>query len=231
MDVLEAEERGRILGEWIDTAVEVPVATVPELFAARVARAPGAVAVAGEGVELSYAELDARANRLARLLVAQGVGPESVVAVCLERGVDLVVALLAVVKAGGAYLPVDPQYPAERISFMLRDSRATCVLTSEACEDFVPVLIGVPVVVLDERSTGARLAVLEDGPVVSGPLPAHLAYVIYTSGSTGRPKGVAVTHAGIAALVAAQARHLGVDERSRVLQFASPGFDAASWNS
>ncbi|MGW4652566.1 amino acid adenylation domain-containing protein, partial [Kitasatospora sp. NPDC004289] len=227
VDVLDAEERHRVLAEWNDTAVEVAPATVPELFGVQVARMPGAVAVVGGGVELSYAELDARSNRLARLLVGQGVGPESVVAVCLERGADLVVGLLAVLKAGGAYLPVDPEYPAERISYMLRDARVTCVLTSQDCEDQVPSIIGVPVVVLDDRATVARLASLDATAPVTGLLPAHPAYVIYTSGSTGRPKGVAVSHTGIAALVAAQAERFAIDAASRVLQFASPGFDAA----
>ncbi|MGW4652621.1 amino acid adenylation domain-containing protein, partial [Kitasatospora sp. NPDC004289] len=229
VDVLDAEERHRVLAEWNDTAVEVAPVTVPELFGVQVARMPDAVAVVGGGVELSYAELDARANRLARLLVGQGVGPESVVAVCLERGADLVVGLLAVLKAGGAYLPVDPEYPAERISFMLRDARVTCVLTSQDCEDQVPVLIGVPVVVLDDPAVLVTVAGLDASAVSSGLLPAHPAYVIYTSGSTGRPKGVAVSHTGVASLVSAQAARLGVDRFSRVLQFASPGFDAASW--
>ncbi|MFJ2796266.1 condensation domain-containing protein, partial [Streptomyces sp. NPDC087290] len=127
VDVLDEDERRRVLVEWNDTAVGVVPGTLPELFEAQVARTPDAVAVVSGGVEVSYAELDARANRLARLLIGWGVGPESVVGVCLERSPDLVVALLAVVKAGGAYLPIDPEYPAERVAYMLADAGVRCV--------------------------------------------------------------------------------------------------------
>ncbi len=121
--VLGEAERHRIVQEWNGTARAVPAGTLPGLFEARVARVPGAVAVVFEGAELTYGELNGRANRLARLLAARGVGPESVVAVAMERSAELVVALLAVLKAGGAYLPVDPAYPAERVGFMLADAR------------------------------------------------------------------------------------------------------------
>ncbi|WP_459650162.1 AMP-binding protein [Kitasatospora sp. Ki12] len=114
VDVLDAVERDRVLVEWNVPGVGVSSVSLPELFAVQVARVPGAVAVVDGDVALSYAELDARANRLARYLAGVGVGPESRVGVCLSRGVDLVVALLAVVKAGGAYVPVDPEYPVER---------------------------------------------------------------------------------------------------------------------
>ncbi|WP_322755006.1 AMP-binding protein, partial [Frankia sp. Cas3] len=229
VDALGVDERRRVVSEWNDTATDVAPVTIPELFAAQVVRTPDAVAVCGDGVEVTYAELDGRANRLARYLAGYGVGPESVVAVCLERGVDLVVAWLGVLKAGGAYLPIDPEYPAERIRFMLRDSRAACVVTSDVCASDVPVLIGVPFVVLDDPAVSAAVAGLHDGELTAGQraerlLPAHPAYVIYTSGSTGRPKGVVVSHAGVSSLVAAQVERFAVDAHSRVLQFASPGF-------
>ncbi len=117
--VLGEAERHRIVQEWNGTAQAVPQATLPGLFEAQAARAPDAVAVVFEGAELTYGELNGRANRLARLLAARGVGPETLVAVAMERSADLVVALLAVLKAGGAYLPVDPAYPAERIGYLL----------------------------------------------------------------------------------------------------------------
>ena len=132
IEVLDAAERQRVLSEWNDTAREVPQATLPELFQAQVARTPEATAVVFEDMELSYGELNGRANRLARLLIARGVGPESLVAVVMERSADLVVALLAVVKAGGAYLPVDPGYPADRISYLLTDAAPVLALTDQA---------------------------------------------------------------------------------------------------
>ncbi|MFF5307660.1 amino acid adenylation domain-containing protein [Streptomyces sp. NPDC013161] len=226
LHVLAADERRQLLVERNDTAAEIRPVTVPELFAAQVARTPDAVAVVFGEQEVTYAELDVRANRLAHYLSGQGVGPETVVAVAMERGTDLLVALLAVLKAGGAYLPLDPGYPAERLSFMLSDSRAS-------------VLIGVSEV-LDELPVGRTRAIVLDDPLVaaglngaldtaprSGAEPDHAAYVIYTSGSTGRPKGVVVSHAGVASLVAAQTERFAVDEHSRVLQFASVSFDAA----
>nr|WP_168488174.1 non-ribosomal peptide synthetase [Streptomyces sp. RLB1-33]QIY68645.1 amino acid adenylation domain-containing protein [Streptomyces sp. RLB1-33] len=232
--VLDAQERRRVLTEWNDTALDVAAATLPGLFAARVAATPHAPALICDGTELTYGQLDARANQLARRLAAAGVGPESLVAVMMERSADLVVTLVAVLKAGGAYLPVDPGYPADRVLYMLNDAHPVCVITTQECEEAVPGLVGVPVLVLDEPGMAQQLSTTDDGPLtvaeLGGPLlPAHPAYVIYTSGSTGRPKGVVVSHAGLASLVATQVEALGAGPGSRVLQFASVSFDAATW--
>ncbi|WP_159083282.1 non-ribosomal peptide synthetase [Streptomyces sp. P3] len=223
VDVLDAAERGRLLEEWNATAADVPSGTVAELFAAQVARDPAAVAVvAADDEEVTYAELDARANSLARYLVGRGVGAESIVGVCLERGVDLMVALLAVAKAGGAYLPIDPAYPVDRIAYMLEDAEPAVVLASSGTAPVVP---GSAVLVDAPETTAA------DGGALAAPSVRleNPAYVIYTSGSTGRPKGVLVSHTGVASLVAGHVRRLGVGAGSRVGQFASPGFDTFGW--
>ncbi|MCZ4516598.1 amino acid adenylation domain-containing protein, partial [Streptomyces sp. ActVer] len=233
IEVMDPGERHRVLVEWNDTAREVPVATLPELFQAQAARTPDATAVVFAGDEVTYAELNERANRLARLLIDRGVGSESPVAVMAHRSADLVVAFLAVTKAGGAYLPIDPDYPAERITYLLTDARPLLVLTSA---DLVSRLTDShpPYVAVDDPRTIAALKGFEDSDPTDAErrtvlLPAHSAYVIYTSGSTGRPKGVAITHQGLPSLVAAQAEEFGVSAGSRVLQFASASFDAAVW--
>uniref|UniRef100_UPI0014701D2F non-ribosomal peptide synthetase n=1 Tax=Peterkaempfera griseoplana TaxID=66896 RepID=UPI0014701D2F len=231
--VLDGTERHRVLSEWNDTTAEVPSASVPELFEAQAVRTPDAVAVVSGDVRLTYAELDARADRLARHLAGLGVGPESVVAVCLERGGDLMAALLGVLKAGAAYLPVEPEYPAERIAFMLEDVAPAAVLASASTAGSLP--SSAPVLVLDSAETLAALEALDGAPLGDGErtpaLPGHPAYVIYTSGSTGRPKGVTVTHKGFANTVAALAR-FGAGPGSRVAQFASASFDnfALEWS-
>ncbi|NEY33948.1 amino acid adenylation domain-containing protein, partial [Streptomyces sp. PRKS01-65] len=208
-----------------------PQAVLPDLFEARAERCSGAVALVYGDVTLSYAELDARANRLARLLMARGVGPERVVACALGRSVDLYVAMLAVMKAGGVYLPVDPDYPPQRIAYMLTDAEPVLVLTAKGMTSRLDV-DSVPVVAVDDAGTmtecegfsSAKVTDAERGGVLS---PSNAAYVIYTSGSTGLPKGVVVSHAGIGALAASQIERFGVRESSRVLQFASPSFDAS----
>ncbi|MFE1315996.1 amino acid adenylation domain-containing protein, partial [Streptomyces sp. NPDC058755] len=226
VEVLDEVERRRVLSEWAGVAAaEAEVSTLPELFEAQVVRSPQAPAVVSGGVELSYAELDARANRLARLLVGRGVGPESVVAVALERGVESVVALLAVVKAGGAYLPVDPGYPVERIAFMLADAVPVAVVTSRAVAGVIPG--EVPAVVLDEPSVVEELAGLSGAPLGVGVLPSHPAYVIYTSGSTGRPKGVVVEHRSVAGLLGWAGVEFGGGDFARVLVSTSFNFDVS----
>ncbi|MBP2473359.1 amino acid adenylation domain-containing protein/non-ribosomal peptide synthase protein (TIGR01720 family) [Crossiella equi] len=186
--------------------------TFPDLVRAQAERTPDAPALLDEEGTVSYAELENRANRLAHRLIAEGVGPERVVALLLPRSVDIVVAQLAVVKAGGAYLPVDPAYPADRVAFMLADAA--------------------PVLVVDED----YLAATADELPATAPTDAdrtaplrvdHPAYVIYTSGSTGTPKGVVVTHRGLASFSAAEAEHYDVRPGDRVLQFSSPSFDAS----
>ncbi|MFJ3928601.1 amino acid adenylation domain-containing protein, partial [Streptomyces sp. NPDC090022] len=223
--VLDGAASHRMLVEWNDTAAEVAPGTVAELFAAQVARVPDAVAVVADGVEVSYAELDARANRLARLLTGKGVGPESVVAVCLERGVDLVVAVLGVLKAGGAYMTIDPEYPAQRVAYMVEDAGPAVMLASAATDAVLP-----GAVLLDDPEVTAALDGLDcSAPDAPAPSVTHPAYVIYTSGSTGRPKGVLVTHAGVASMTAGHSGLLGVGAGHRVGQFASVGFDAFAW--
>ncbi|WP_346345513.1 amino acid adenylation domain-containing protein, partial [Streptomyces sp. SID5643] len=172
---------------------------------------------------MSYAELEARANRLARLLISRGVGPESVVGVCLERGVEMVVALLAVVKAGGAYLPVDPGYPAERVAFMVEDAAPVVTLVSAGTAG---VVTG-PVVVLDSADVVGELGGLE-GSAPSVPVaPDNPAYVIFTSGSTGRPKGVVVEHRSVTSLLSWAREEFSADELSRVLVSTSFNFDVS----
>ncbi|MDX3119251.1 non-ribosomal peptide synthetase, partial [Streptomyces scabiei] len=227
VDVLDTAERRRVLVEWNDTAAEVEATTLPALFEAQAARTPDAVAVLFEGEELSYAELDVRANRLAHLLAGRGVGPESVVAVALERGVDLVVALLAVVKAGGAYLPVDPGHPAERIAVVLEDAVPAVVLTARSFTDVIPA--AAPVVVLDEPAVTELLAGLPGTAPGGAVRPAHPAYVIFTSGSTGRPKGVVVTHEGIVNRLAWMQQRFELSAADRVVQKTPFGFDVSVW--
>ncbi|HLU97441.1 MAG TPA: amino acid adenylation domain-containing protein, partial [Thermobifida alba] len=190
---------------------------LPELFAAQARRNPDAVALVSETGTLTYGELHERVERLAGALAEAGVGRGDRVGVCLERGTELVVALLAVMRAGGAYLPLDPAYPRQRLEFMLRDSAAALVVTDPARKGTL----------LD----GTRVFTGE--PAASAPAPRFdlglddAAYVIYTSGSTGTPKGVVVTHRGIAALARTQRVRMRVRSDSRVLQFASPSFDAS----
>ncbi|MGW8768383.1 amino acid adenylation domain-containing protein [Streptomyces sp. NPDC055815] len=227
VEVLPANEVQRVLAEWNGDADE-PVAarTAAELFEAQAARTPDAVAVAAGETEVSYAELDAQANRLAHHLRTYGVGPESVVALCLPRGVTAIAAILAVWKAGAAYLPLDPEYPAERLAFMLADSGAGVVVGESDLTRHLSVP-ALPVLNLDAPEVSAALAAAPvTAPGVAG-VPDQLAYVIYTSGSTGRPKGVAVSHAGLAGLAAAQVDRFAVERSSRLLQFASLSFDAA----
>jgi len=215
IDGLDPEERSRLLGAWNGvTAQHVdPTGTVLDLFAARVAATPEAVAVADA---LTYAELDARSDRLAHHLVGLGVSPERRVAVAVPRSPELVVAVLAVWKAGGAFVPVDPGYPAERVRFMLRDSAPDCLLTVRGTA--IP---GEAQVLEDLEAT----LVAQPPPAVTV-RPDHPAYVIYTSGSTGTPKGVAVPHRGLPNLVEQQGEQFAVGPGDRVLQFASASFDA-----
>ncbi|MFD4949387.1 amino acid adenylation domain-containing protein, partial [Streptomyces sp. NPDC058409] len=235
-ELMDESERRRVLVEWNDTAVDGPVSTLPELFEAQVARTPDAVAVVVEGVEVSYAELDARANRLARLLAGRGVGPESVVAVYLERDIEMVVALLGVLKAGAAYLPVDPEYPAERIAFTLADAGVACVLTATALtgrlEGSEAAAGGAPLVALDDPAVVAETAALGSGPWdgterAGRPAPAHPAYVIYTSGSTGRPKGVVVEHRSLVNFLDSMQRRFALGADDRLLAVTTIGFDIA----
>uniref|UniRef100_UPI0012B699F1 non-ribosomal peptide synthetase n=1 Tax=Parafrankia discariae TaxID=365528 RepID=UPI0012B699F1 len=228
------QELDHLLATWNDTASTIPLAAFPAMLAEQVARTPDAIAVVCEDVELTYAELDARANRWARLLLGLGVRREQVVAFALPRSVDMIVAMVAVLRTGAAYLPLDPDYPAGRLSYMVADARPVCLLTTTAWARRIPVGEATTTLLVDAPETIAAAAGTDPGALTDaergGPVAVTgAAYVIYTSGSTGRPKGVVVTHAGVAGLVATQRQRLGVDEHSRVLQFASPSFDVAFW--
>jgi len=203
IDLLSRDEHDE-LRHWNATAHPVAEADVATLFSAQAARTPDAIAVMQGGERLTYRELEARSNALAHWLVEHGIGPERIVALTMQRTPDMVVAMLGVLKSGGAYLPVDPHYPQARIDAMLADARPARTLAA------LPSPANWP--------TGAPSRVVA---------PGHPAYVVYTSGSSGRPKGVVVTRAGIASLVGAQAARFGITAASRVLQFASLSFDAA----
>ncbi|MDR3084414.1 MAG: amino acid adenylation domain-containing protein, partial [Streptomyces sp.] len=206
IDLLSEDERHRALVLWNDTAQEVPESSLAELFEAQVSRTPDATAVVVQDIELSYAELNSRANRLAHLLIEQGAGPEETVALMLPRSTDAIVAILAVFKTGAAYLPIDPEYPAERIRFMLDDIR--------------------PLITID-GSLPATHDCPDTDPAVTARSHLHPAYVIYTSGSTGRPKGVAVPAGAVANLVSWAAAEFGSCGFARVVASTSLAFDVS----
>ncbi len=234
IDALLPGEGERVLTRW--SGAQVPAArpaTVPALFAQRAAAAPAAAALLHQGQEVSYGELSAHVNRCARYLATQGVGPGTIVALMVPRSPGMVLAALAVLTAGAAYLPVDPTYPDDRIAYMIGDARPVAVLTTAAMRHRVPRPAAgeageAGVIVLDEPGTTAEVAAQDATAPTVALTPADPAYVIYTSGSTGRPKGVLVSHRSVAALVA-EAQRFGVREGTRVLQFASLSFDAAAW--
>src|SRR6059058_5861518 len=224
LELLSGEERRTLLQDWNATARALEPQTVAQLFAAQAAQTPDAVAVVFEQEALSYAQLEARANQLAQHLRRLGVGAETVVGLCLERSLEMVVGLIGILKAGGAYLPLDPSYPAERLSFMLADAGAAVLITHSALRDR---LGGHAARVVELDSEAAAIAAQPSSAPASAVRPQNLAYVIYTSGSTGMPKGVAVEHAGLSPLAAAQIDRFAITSQARVLQFASPSFDAA----
>jgi amino acid adenylation domain-containing protein/non-ribosomal peptide synthase protein (TIGR01720 family) len=222
VEVLSPAERHQVLTVWNETPHSTP-ATFPELFARQVAATPDAVAVESDEVSLTYAELDVRTDRLARHLTAMGVGREDVVAQMLGRSVESVVASVGVMKAGAAYLPIDPDYPADRIAFMLSDARPKVVLTTPERSGSVPHVHGMAVHDVSDL-VGRESPAASATPAIS---PHSPAYLIYTSGSTGVPKGVVVTHHGIASFAATEIDRFAVTPGSCVLQFSSPSFDAS----
>ncbi|HKV09944.1 MAG TPA: amino acid adenylation domain-containing protein [Thermoanaerobaculia bacterium] len=227
LELLTGPERRQLLAEWNDTAVGFgPFAGVRQRFETWVRETPDALAVAMRGEELTYRELDLRANRLAHHLRALGAGPEKVVGLCLERSVDLIVAILAAVKTGGAYLPLDTAYPAQRLEFMLRDAGALAVVVHER---LAPAVAGAGAHVVRIDDDSEAIAARGSAAPETVCLPQGLAYVIYTSGSTGRPKGVALTHAGLANLVSWHLRSYGVAPQDRATQLAGSAFDASVW--
>ncbi|MCQ8187448.1 amino acid adenylation domain-containing protein [Streptomyces sp. RCU064] len=226
IDLLDEVEARSVLWGWNDTVCEVPGRSVVELFEERVARTPDAVAVAAGGVSLSYGELDARADRLARLMADRGVRPEAFVAVALPRSVDLLVALLAVWKAGAAYLPLDTEYPADRLAYMLQDAGPELVLTTSELASVLPD-VDIPHVLLDAPGTAEELARTAGQRRTAPPALSHAAYVIYTSGSTGRPKGVVVPQGPLANFVVAMAERFQLTGADRLLAVTTVGFDIA----
>ncbi|RKH56197.1 non-ribosomal peptide synthase/polyketide synthase, partial [Corallococcus llansteffanensis] len=223
ISLLTQAERQQVLVEWNATAGAYPDACIHDLFAKQADLRPDAVALEFGDTRLTYAQLDAQANQLAHLLRQHGVGPDSLVALCLERSVELIVSLLAILKAGGAYVPLDASYPVQRLASMLEDAPPQVLITSRALRPTLPVSPELPCLLVED----VRLDEQPTTRPVAGTHPRHLAYVDFTSGSTGRPKGVAVEHRGVMRLLHnAPYAHLGPDET--FLLIAPISFDAST---
>ncbi|MBA3805362.1 MAG: AMP-binding protein, partial [Acidobacteria bacterium] len=227
ISLLNQAQRRQTLTEWNQTLdASVARRCLHELFEEQARKRPEAVALVLEGERLSYGELNARANRLARYLRRRGVGAEVRVGILLERSLEMVIGILGVLKAGGAYVPLDPEYPAQRLSMMMEDAEVWLLLTQEKLKARVEAS-SAEMLCLDadwKQSAEESAENLEDGAEAN-----NLAYIIFTSGSTGRPKGVLVAHSGLNNLAQTQIRAFDVRPESRVFQFASLSFDASVW--
>ncbi|WP_280268701.1 non-ribosomal peptide synthetase, partial [Nocardia wallacei] len=228
LDILELAERDRILVEWNDTREPVDAELLLDGYRRAVAEHPDRIAVAYEGDELTYREFDERVNILARRLIYQGVGPESLVGLAIRRSLDLVVGMYAIVTAGGAYVPLDPDHPAERIAHVLETAQPVCVLTRTA--DLVEVPEGVEVMNLDTVDLdGFDGTPMRSDELLAPVHPENPAYVLFTSGSTGRPKGVAVSHAAINNQITVMLRAYPMTPEDVYLQKTPTTFDVSLW--
>jgi amino acid adenylation domain-containing protein len=228
LPLLDAAGRALVVEEWNRTDAPFPAERcIHQLVEAQVARTPNRVAVVHEREELTYRELNARANRLAHHLRGLGIGPERRVGICLGRGPELVVAMLAVLKSGGAYVPLDPAYPAERLEFTLDDAAVAALVTEDGLRGLVSLPPGVPVVRVDADAAAIAAACADDPE--SGVAPRNLAYLIYTSGSTGRPKGVAIEHRSAVAMLAWSHTVWSPQELAGTLAATSICFDISVW--
>ena len=233
LPLLPAAEYNQLVYGWNATAVAWPsTQCVPELVAAQAAAQPAATALLFGDQRMSYGELNARANQLAHHLQTLGVGAETMVGVCLERSLDLVVSILAVLKAGGAYLPLDPSYPPERLRFMLADAQVTVLLTQAALVEHLvgtePAPGASPHCFCVDRQWATIAPLPTTNPAPTATLDS-LAYTIYTSGSTGQPKGVLIPHRGLCNLVAWHQRAFAITTADHATVLAGLGFDAAVW--
>jgi amino acid adenylation domain-containing protein len=224
--ILTADEMRQLLVEWNDTTVDYPGhVSVHHLFAVQARERPEAIAVVFGDLHITYGELEARANQVAHCLRAQGVGPESLVGICLERSADLIVATLGVLKAGGAYVPLDPTYPEARLSFMLKDAYISVLLTHTRLLSRIPES-STHIMCLD--AAREEVAVESRSALVDTVMTDRLAYVMYTSGSTGKPKGVSVVHRGIVRLVK-ETNYVTIDSQDVFLFLSSASFDASTF--
>jgi amino acid adenylation domain-containing protein len=225
LPLLPAAEQQRLLIDWNATQAPYPAdQCFHTLVEAQARRTPDAIAVVAGEQQLSYRSLNARANQLARYLRACGVRPELRVGLCIERSPELVIALLAILKAGGVYVPLDPVYPQERLRFMLQDAEVAVLLTTTALAERLPAVVARTICLDADHS---RIERESEHNLNTSSEPDNLAYMIYTSGSTGRPKGVLIPHRGLVNLALAQGAAFAVTPQSRVLQFAALSFDAS----
>ncbi|MFS3942001.1 non-ribosomal peptide synthetase DhbF [Bacillus subtilis] len=234
LDILAPEEHSSMVTDWQSVSEKIPHACLPEQFEKQAALRPEAIAVVYENQELSYAELNERANRLARMMISEGVGPEQFVALALPRSLEMAVGLLAVLKAGAAYLPLDPDYPADRIAFMLKDAQPAFIMTNTKAANHIPPVENVPKIVLDDPELAEKLntypAENPKNKDRTQPLsPLNTAYVIYTSGSTGVPKGVMIPHQNVTRLFAATEHWFRFSSDDIWTMFHSYAFDFSVW--
>ncbi|MCL2532715.1 MAG: amino acid adenylation domain-containing protein, partial [Nocardiaceae bacterium] len=221
-------ERRVLLDDWVRTGHHVARRNLAEAFDQQAARTPDATAIVYEGASLSYAELDARATGLARLLIERGVGPESLVGLSIRRSLDLIVGLYAIVKAGGAWVPIDPDHPVDRTSYILESANPACVLTT--ARDQVELPAGTDTIEIDTLDyAGLDTRPVTDADRLAPLRPENTAYVIYTSGSTGRPKGVAVSHAAIDNQLEWMLHEYPMTESDVYLQKTATTFDVSLW--
>jgi surfactin family lipopeptide synthetase C len=226
LPMLTGEERRQLLFDWNGPRQEYPRdACIHQLFEAQAERTPEATAVMFERERLSYRELNAKANRLAHHLRASGIGPESLVGICMDRSLEMVVGIIAILKAGGAYVPLDPAYPKERLAVMLEDARPSVLLTQRRRLDSLPAHTARVICVDSDWELIERHSA--DNPDAQA-APENLAYVIYTSGSTGTPKGVMIEHRSVVNFSDSAATGYDIKPGDRVLQFASISFDASA---
>ncbi|MEG4574238.1 amino acid adenylation domain-containing protein [Microcoleus sp. N3A4] len=227
LPLLTAIEQHKLLVEWNQTEQDYSQnLCIHQVFEEQVEQTPNAVAVIFKEEQLTYRELNARANRLARHLQTLGVGPEVLVGICMERSLEMIVGLLGILKAGGAYVPIDPAYPSERIAYMLDDSQLPVLLTQQKLVASFPEHQA-RVVCLD--SDWQEISAMPELSLITGVTPDNLAYVIYTSGSTGKPKGVLIPHSGLLNLVFWHQHAFEVTSSDRATQLAGTAFDASVW--